>query len=61
MAKKKTDSAVARVNRSARTPEEEIPIGIRSARQSLQHLDKLKWQPKERLKESLNGPGLLRR
>ena len=61
MAKKKTDSEVARVNKSARTLEEVIPIGSRSTKQSLRHLERLQSQPKEKLKENLRGLGPLRR
>ena len=39
--RKRTDSAVARANQSARTPEEVIPIGSKSAKPSPRVLERL--------------------
>ena len=61
MKNKKTDSAAARANQLAKTLEEVIPIGSRSAKQNLWVLERLHLQPKENLKENLKGPGPPRR
>ena len=42
MVKRKTDSAAARANQSAKTLEEVIPIGNRNVKPSLQGLVKLR-------------------
>ena len=59
--KKRIDSTAERVNQSAKTPAEVVPIGNRNVRPSLQHPVKLRQWFKESLKENLRGPGPLRR